>query len=139
MLTEKEDVELFDPAHFKPNVKFPLESAPGILERVELIELQGSPPFVHLMLCTDVSLTDSDELQDKTLSLGKRVLVMRETSEQPKAADNRTVKLTGINTDLILSKVVTLLDNGTVYGSMTRAHNRYVAGICSQQIRDANA
>jgi len=85
----------------------------------------------------DIILTDSGGVQEEAPSLGKPVLVMRDTTERPEAVDAGTVKLVGTDTDLIVREASTLLDDDAAYDSMARAHNPYGDGIASQRIRDA--
>jgi len=137
VLAEREDVQIFYPVHLNPNVKGPVESSLGALERVQLIAPQDYLPFVHLMRRADIILTDSGGVQEEAPSLGKPVLVMRDTTERPEAVDAGTVKLVGTDTDLIVREASTLLDDDAAYDSMARAHNPYGDGIASQRIRDA--
>jgi UDP-N-acetylglucosamine 2-epimerase (non-hydrolysing) len=130
-------VQIIYPVHLNPNVKGPVETNLGALERVRLIPPQDYLPFVHLMRRADIVLTDSGGVQEEAPSLGKPVLVMRDTTERPEAVDAGTVKLVGTDTDLIVQETKTLLDNRAVYDAMSRAHNPYGDGLASQRIRDA--
>jgi UDP-N-acetylglucosamine 2-epimerase (non-hydrolysing) len=85
----------------------------------------------------DIILTDSGGVQEEAPSLGKPVLVMRDTTERPEAVDAGTVRLVGTDTDLILSEVTTLLDDRAAYDRMARAHNPYGDGQAAPRIRDA--
>lgn len=136
-IAKREDVQIIYPVHLNPNVKGPVEISLGELERVKLIAPQDYLPFVHLMRRADIILTDSGGVQEEAPSLGKPVLVMRDTTERPEAVDARTVKLVGTDADLIVQETSTLLDDQAAYYAMSRAHNPYGDGLASQRIRDA--
>jgi UDP-N-acetylglucosamine 2-epimerase (non-hydrolysing) len=130
-------VQIVYPVHLNPNVKGPVETSLGALERVRLIAPQDYLPFVHLMRRADLILTDSGGVQEEAPSLGKPVLVMRDTTERPEAVDAATVKLVGTDADLIVRETNKLLDDQAAYETMSRAHNPYGDGLASQRIRDA--
>lgn len=133
----RKDVQIIYPVHLNPNVKGPVESRLGGLESVRLIAPQDYLPFVHLMRRAHIILTDSGGVQEEAPSLGKPVLVMRDTTERPEAVDAGTVKLVGTNTDLIVREASDLLDNVAAYEAMSRAHNPYGDGLASNRICDA--
>jgi len=136
-IAKREDVQIIYPVHLNPNVKGPVETSLDALERVHLIAPQDYLPFVHLMRRADIILTDSGGVQEEAPSLGKPVLVMRDTTERPEAVDAGTVELVGTDTDLIVQETNRLLDNQAAYEAMSRAHNPYGDGLASQRIRDA--
>lgn len=136
-LAERDDIQIIYPVHLNPNVKGPVEERLGLLESIKLIPPQDYLPFVHLMRRADVILTDSGGVQEEAPSLGKPVLVMRDTTERPEAVDAGTVKLVGTDGDLIFREVSTLLDDRQAYEQMARAHNPYGDGLASDRIRDA--
>lgn len=136
-LAQREDVQIVYPVHLNPNVKEPVEASLGVLERVHLIAPQDYLPFVHLMRRADIILTDSGGVQEEAPSLGKPVLVMRDTTERPEAITAGTVKLVGTDTDLIVREASALLDDTTSFELMARAHNPYGDGLASKRIRDA--
>ncbi len=136
-LAEREDVQIIYPVHLNPRVKRPVEESLGSLERVKLIEPQDYLPFVHLMRRSCVILTDSGGVQEEAPSLGKPVLVMRDTTERPEAVDAGTVKLVGTDTDLIVREAAMLLDDRAAYASMSRTHNPYGDGLSSRRIVNA--
>lgn len=136
-VAKREDVQIIYPVHLNPNVKGPVETSLGALERVRLTAPQDYLPFVHLMRRADIILTDSGGVQEEAPSLGKPVLVMRDTTERPEAVDAGTVKLVGTDADLIVRETAILLDNQAAYETMSRAHNPYGDGLASQRIRDA--
>lgn len=136
-LARRDDVQIIYPVHLNPNVKGPVEISLGMLERVNLIAPQDYLPFVHLMRRADIILTDSGGVQEEAPSLGKPVLVMRDTTERPEAVDAGTVKLVGTDADLILRESAILLEDQAAYNAMSRAHNPYGDGLASARIRDA--
>ncbi len=137
VLAQRDDVQIVYPVHLNPNVKGPVEDSLGALGRVHLIAPQEYLPFVHLMRRASIILTDSGGVQEEAPSLGKPVLVMRDTTERPEAVDAGTVKLVGTDTDLIVREATTLLDDATAYERMARAHNPYGDGLAAERIRDA--
>jgi UDP-N-acetylglucosamine 2-epimerase (non-hydrolysing) len=136
-LAKREDIQIIYPVHLNPNVKGPVESSLGSLERVRLIAPLDYLPFVHLMRRADIILTDSGGVQEEAPSLGKPVLVMRDTTERPEAVDAGTVRLVGTDTATIVSEATRLLDDPSAYEAMSRAHNPYGDGLASQRICDA--
>lgn len=136
-IAEREDVQVIYPVHLNPNVKGPVEDSLGALERVRLIPPQDYLPFVHLMRRADIILTDSGGVQEEAPSLGKPVLVMRDTTERPEAVYAGTVKLVGTDSALIVRETMTLLEDDDAYESMSRAHNPYGDGLAAQRIHDA--
>ncbi|SDD26819.1 non-hydrolyzing UDP-N-acetylglucosamine 2-epimerase [Kordiimonas lacus] len=136
-LAKRADVQIIYPVHLNPNVKGPVESSLGTHERVQLISPQDYLPFVHLMSRADIILTDSGGVQEEAPSLGKPVLVMRDTTERPEALDAGTVKLVGTDADLIVREASKLLDDDSAFEAMARAHNPYGDGHASVRIRDA--
>lgn len=136
-IAERDDVQVIYPVHLNPNVKDPVEKLLGSLDRIKLVPPQDYLPFVHLMRRADIILTDSGGVQEEAPSLGKPVLVMRDTTERPEAVDAGTVKLVGTDAELIVSETNQLLDDETAYAAMSRAHNPYGDGHASERIRDA--
>ena len=136
-LGKREDVQIIYPVHLNPNVKNTVESSLGELEHVKLIAPQDYLPFVHLMRRSDIILTDSGGVQEEAPSLGKPVLVMRDTTERPEAVGAGTVKLVGTNDELIIKETVKLLDDPAAYEAMSEAHNPYGDGKASVRIQKA--
>jgi len=136
-IAERDDVQIIYPVHLNPNVKGPVEVNLGTLERVRLIPPQDYLPFVHLMRRADIILTDSGGVQEEAPSLGKPVLVMRDTTERPEAVEAGTVKLVGTDPALIVRETMALLDDDDAYESMSRAHNPYGDGLAAQRIHNA--
>ncbi len=136
-LSDRGDVDIVYPVHLNPNVKGPVEERLGFAKNIKLIAPQDYLPFVHLMRCADLILTDSGGVQEEAPSLGKPVLVMRETTERPEAVDAGTVRMVGTDTDLIVREASRLLDDAAAYEAMGRAHNPYGDGKAADRIRQA--
>ncbi|EJI85732.1 UDP-N-acetylglucosamine 2-epimerase [Alishewanella aestuarii B11] len=124
------------PVHLNPNVQEPVNRLLAGLSNVFLIEPQDYLPFVYLMMRSHIILTDSGGIQEEAPSLGKPVLVMRDTTERPEAVAAGTVKLVGTDVGKIFSEVTSLLTNGEAYENMSRAHNPYGDGKACQRILD---
>ena len=93
-------------------------------------------PFVYLMNRSYLILTDSGGIQEEAPSLGKPVLVMRDTTERPEAVQAGTVRLVGTDVNTIERSVTILLENPNIYAEMSEAHNPYGDGTACQQIID---
>ena len=138
-LAERQDVEIVYPVHLNPNVQEPVSRLLGQHPNVHLISPQEYLPFVYLMTRAHIILTDSGGIQEEAPSLGKPVLVMRDTTERPEAVQAGTVRLVGTDTSLIIGEVEALLDDSARYDAMARAHNPYGDGLASSRIGDAIA
>jgi UDP-N-acetylglucosamine 2-epimerase (non-hydrolysing) len=126
-------VDLLYPVHLNPNVKEPVHRLLGDLPNVHLVAPTDYLPFVYLMNRSAIILTDSGGIQEEAPSLGKPVLVMRETTERPEAVDAGTVSLVGTDVETIVDKVTTLLTDEAAYERMSYAHNPYGDGqACSR-------
>lgn len=136
-ISERDDIQIIYPVHLNPNVKGPVEKHLSDAQNINLIAPQDYLPFVHLMHRAHVILTDSGGVQEEAPSLGKPVLVMRDTTERPEAVDAGTVKLVGTDADLIVSEVSRLFDDPVAHDAMARAHNPYGDGGAADRIRDA--
>ena len=130
------DCQILYPVHLNPNVQEPVKRILKDVNNVHLIEPQQYLPFVYLMNCAHIILTDSGGIQEEAPSLGKPVLVMRDTTERPEAVDAGTVKLVGTDIAKITSALNELLTNDDSYKSMSRAHNPYGDGKACQRICD---
>lgn len=128
------DVEIVYPVHLNPNVREPVNRLLAGIENVHLIEPLDYLPFVYLMNQSYLILTDSGGIQEEAPSLGKPVLVMRDTTERPEAVDAGTVKLVGTDVSAITSALATLLTDDTAYRQMSFAHNPYGDGKACQRI-----
>ncbi|MEM6664063.1 MAG: UDP-N-acetylglucosamine 2-epimerase (non-hydrolyzing) [Pseudomonadota bacterium] len=136
-LAGRGDVQIVYPVHLNPNVKGPVEARLGGNPNIRLIPPQDYLPFVYLMTRADLILTDSGGIQEEAPSLGKPVLVMRDTTERPEAVDAGTVILTGADTARILTEATRLLDDRAAYQAMSRAHNPYGDGEATGRILSA--
>lgn len=134
------EVELLYPVHLNPNVREPVNRLLGGVDRIHLIEPVDYLPFVWLMNRANLILTDSGGIQEEAPSLGKPVLVMRETTERPEAVEAGTVKLVGTDIDLILKEITSLLRDPDAYREMSVAHNPYGDGkACERIVRALSA
>ncbi|MCM0083603.1 UDP-N-acetylglucosamine 2-epimerase (non-hydrolyzing) [Geomonas sp. Red32] len=133
------DVEILYPMHLNPNVQEPVKRILGgaDLGNVHLIEPADYLPFVYLMNRSYLIITDSGGVQEEAPSLGKPVLVMRDTTERPEAVAAGTVLLVGTNEKLIVDETQRLLDDPEAYRTMSMAHNPYGDGQASLRIREA--
>ena len=127
-------VDIVYPVHLNPNVRKPVKEILSEIENIFLIEPLDYGPFIFLMSKCYLILTDSGGIQEEAPSLGKPVLVMRETTERPEAIEAGTVKLVGVNKDLIKKNVKVLLENKEEYNKMSYAHNPYGDGKASERI-----
>ena len=130
------DIQIVYPVHLNPNVQQPVNELLANIDNVFLIAPQDYLPFVYLMNRSYLILTDSGGIQEEAPSLGKPVLVMRDTTERPEAVDAGTVRLVGTDTETIERSVIELLENPNVYAEMAEAHNPYGDGDSCQQIID---
>lgn len=135
-LSTREDVALIYPMHPNPNVAEVMRPALAEIDNVALIEPLDYLNFVAMMSAADIVLTDSGGIQEEAPSLGKPVLVMRDTTERPEGVSAGTALLVGANTDRIVSEVSRLLENPSDYESMAKAHNPYGDGSASRKIAD---
>jgi UDP-N-acetylglucosamine 2-epimerase (non-hydrolysing) len=131
------DIDIVYPVHLNPKVREPVNRILSNINNVHLIEPQDYLPFVYLMSRSYLILTDSGGIQEEAPSLGKPVLVMRDTTERPEAVDAGTVKLVGTNSETITSEVTRLLNDEVAYQQMSFAHNPYGDGKACQRILDA--
>lgn len=137
--TSQPDVQIIYPVHLNPNVQEPVRRILSDVENIHLIEPQDYLPFVYLMMRSTLIITDSGGIQEEAPSLGKPVLVLRETTERPEAVEAGTVKLVGTNIDEIVTAVEELLSDQAAYSGMARSHNPYGDGKASERILDALA
>ncbi len=133
-LSLRSDLQIIYPVHLNPNVQEPVNRILKDAVSVHLIAPQDYLPFVYLMQRADLLLTDSGGIQEEAPSLGKPVLVMRDTTERPEAVDAGTVLLVGADKDRIVEQVNRLLDDAECYRLMSVAHNPYGDGQASQRI-----
>ena len=128
------DVDFVYPVHLNPNVQKPVLELLSGIDNVYLVDPLDYEPFVYLMSKSYLILTDSGGIQEEAPSLGKPVLVMRDTTERPEALDAGTVKLVGTNTDNIINEVNKLLNDKSEYERMSKSHNPYGDGKACEKI-----
>lgn len=129
-----QNVNFVYPVHLNPNVQKPVLELLSGIDNVYLISPLDYEPFVYLMSQSYLILTDSGGIQEEAPSLGKPVLVMRETTERPEAIDAGTVKLVGTNPNNIINAVSELLEDASAYNQMSRSHNPYGDGKACEKI-----
>lgn len=137
IVQQYQDVEVVFPVHKNPLVRQTVQQYLGDLERVHLIEPLDYQPFINLMQRCYLVLTDSGGLQEEAPSLGKPVLVLRDTTERPEAVAAGTVRLVGTRRDEVLKHTRLLLDDQDAYRAMAEAVNPYGDGKASQRIVQA--
>ena len=135
-LAARGDVELVYPVHLNPNVQEPVRRLLGAIPNVHLIEPLDYLPFIYLMNRSYLIITDSGGVQEEAPSLGKPVLVIRDTTERPEALEAGTVKLVGTDAKRIVREMNVLLDDTAAYQLMAFAHNPYGDGNAAKRIVD---
>ncbi|WP_431133084.1 non-hydrolyzing UDP-N-acetylglucosamine 2-epimerase [Psychroserpens mesophilus] len=125
---EHPEVQIIYPVHLNPNVQKPVYDLLNSIDNIKLISPLSYPAFVWLMEKSYLIITDSGGVQEEAPSLGKPVLVMRDTTERPEALDAGTVLLVGTNTDEIINKTKELLLQEDTYFNMSKLHNPYGNG-----------
>ncbi len=135
-LAARPDVQIVYPVHLNPNVQAPVQRALSGLANVFLIEPLDYVPFVDLMRRAYFLVTDSGGVQEEGPSLGKPVLVLRDTTERPEAVEAGTVKLVGTDEEKIVAEAARLLDDPAEHRRMSLIHNPYGDGTASRQIAD---
>lgn len=133
------DVDIVYPVHLNPNVREPLNRLLAGIANIHLIEPLDYLSFVYLMNRAYIILTDSGGIQEEAPSLGKPVLVMRDTTERPEAVQAGTIKLIGTEVVAITQHLNELLTNATAYQDMSFSHNPYGDGQACQRILEALA
>ena len=122
------------PVHLNPKVQEPVKKILSDVENIILIDPLAYQDFIWLMNRSKIIITDSGGVQEEAPSLGKPVLVMRETTERPEAVEAGTVLLVGTNEELIVSKALNLLNNNDDFEKMSKLHNPYGDGLASKRI-----
>jgi UDP-N-acetylglucosamine 2-epimerase (non-hydrolysing) len=133
-IAARPDTAIIFPVHPNPAVRPVMEQMLGTLPNVALIDPLDYPHFVRLMAMSELVLTDSGGVQEEAPSLGKPVLVMRDTTERPEGVTAGTARLVGTNEDDIVTGIFTLLDDREAYAAMARAHNPYGDGQAATRI-----
>ena len=127
-------INIVYPVHLNPNVLKPVTQILSGITNIYLIAPQEYEAFVFLMSHSHIILTDSGGVQEEAPSLGKPVLVMRDTTERPEALNAGTVKLVGTNKEKIMGEIQLLLDSKIEYKAMSKAHNPYGNGGACEKI-----
>jgi UDP-N-acetylglucosamine 2-epimerase (non-hydrolysing) len=130
------NAQIIYPMHLNPNVREPVNRILANVDNIYLIEPQQYLPFIYLMNKAHIILTDSGGIQEEAPSLGKPVLVMRDTTERPEALEAGTVKLVGTNVDVMTAAINELMDSEEAYKQMSFAHNPYGDGNACIKICD---
>ena len=137
VLNEVPDVKVVYPIHKNPLVRAAAEEVLQDCDRVRLIEPLEVFDFHNFQNCSYIILTDSGGIQEEAPSLGKPVLVLRDTTERPEGIDAGTLKLTGTDEQVIYEETMRLLTDKEAYGAMSKASNPYGDGLASRRIADA--
>ena len=127
-------IQIVYPVHLNPNVRLPVNKNLSDVENIYLIDPQEYIPFVYLMNRSHLILTDSGGIQEEAPSLGKPILVMRDTTERPEAIKAGTAKLVGTDPDTIYDAVKTLLNDESEYKRIQTIKNPYGDGKASKRI-----
>lgn len=130
------DVDILYPVHLNPAVRGPVNRILSDISNVRLIEPVGYVDFIYLMMQSYMIITDSGGVQEEAPSLGKPVLVMRDTTERPEAVDAKTVRLVGTDVEQITAWTQRLLADQDAYREMSLAHNPYGDGQTTARICD---
>lgn len=138
-LASRGDVQVVYPVHLNPNVQEPVNRILGGVPDVHLLPPLDYLPFVYLMSQADLILTDSGGVQEEAPSLGKPVLVLRDTTERPEAVLAGTVRLVGTDEAAIVREATRLLDDPAAHAEMAQAMNPYGDGQAAPRIADAVA
>jgi UDP-N-acetylglucosamine 2-epimerase (non-hydrolysing) len=131
---KREDIKIVYPVHLNPNVQKPVRSILNNNRNIHLVEPLEYEPFVYLMSRSHLILTDSGGVQEEAPSLGKPVLVMRDTTERPEGINAGIVKLVGTDKKRIVSETLELLDNRAAYEKMSKIANPYGDGKAARRI-----
>ena len=133
-VARRDGVQVVYPMHMNPNVRKPVTDILGHLENVHLIEPLDYLSFLYMMRKSFLIMTDSGGVQEEAPSLGKPVIVMRDTTERPEAVEAGTVILAGTETEAMASAAERLLDDPDFYHRMAHAVNPYGDGLASKRI-----
>lgn len=135
-IAARPNVAVIFPVHPNPHVRSAMEPILGKLSNVALIDPLDYPHFVRLLGMSSLVLTDSGGVQEEAPSLGKPVLVMRETTERPEGIEAGTARLVGTDKNRIVSEIFSLLDDEDAYNAMARAHNPFGDGRAAERIAE---
>ena len=137
IIEEIPDTEIVFPVHRNPLVRKVVEEELAGVDRIHLIDPMEYEPFANLMSLSSLVLTDSGGIQEEAPSLGKPVLVLRNTTERPEAVEAGTVRLIGTDKDVVYAEPKRLLTDQAAYDAMSNAVNPYGDGKASQRIVQA--
>ncbi len=135
-IAARDDVAVIFPVHPNPHVRGVMEPILSGFSNVALVDPLDYPHFVRLLAASDLVLTDSGGVQEEAPSLGKPVLVMRETTERPEGIAAGTARLVGTDRDRIVAEIFSLLDDKDAYDAMARAHNPFGDGHAAERIAE---
>jgi len=130
------EVTFLFPIHLNPVVRETFRAILGPVEAVVFTEPLPYRPFIHLMKAVDLVITDSGGIQEEAPTLGKPVLVMRDTTERPEGIQAGTARLVGTDTQTIRNAITLLLRDPTAYDAMANAINPYGDGRAAERIAD---
>jgi UDP-N-acetylglucosamine 2-epimerase (non-hydrolysing) len=133
---DQDDVEIVYPVHLNPNVRGPVQEALSGNDRIHLIEPVDYDSFVHLMTRSELILTDSGGVQEEASTLGKPVLVMRDTTERPEAVRDGNMRIVGTQSDRIVAETTLLLNDAGHRASMSNPSRAFGDGKASQRIAE---
>jgi UDP-N-acetylglucosamine 2-epimerase (non-hydrolysing) len=133
-ISMEENVEIVYPLHLNPNIKAPVEELLSNFKNIHLIEPLDYPTFVWLMKNAHIIITDSGGIQEEAPSLGKPVLVLRDTTERPEAVLAGTVKLVGTKIKDIVTSTKELLNSEDLYIKMSKTNNPYGDGLANKKM-----
>jgi len=131
---KRHDVKIVYPVHLNPNVQKPVKSILNGKPNIHLTAPLEYEPFVFLMSCSFIILTDSGGIQEEAPSFGKPVLVMRNTTERPEGVKAGGVKLVGTEKNKIINETIKLIENRSIYNKMSKSSNPYGDGKASERI-----
>ncbi len=133
---DRPDFNIIYPVHLNPNIRKPVHDLLARSKNVKLIDPVGYFEFVHLMINSWMLLTDSGGIQEEAPSLGKPVLVMRDTTERPEAVEAKCARLVGTETESIYENAISLIDSQAEYTLMANAQNPFGVGNASSLIAE---
>lgn len=136
IIDERKDIKAIYPIHMNPVVRQAAQEILGDCDRIRIIEPLEVVDFHNFLARSYLILTDSGGIQEEAPSLGKPVLVMRDTTERPEGIDAGTLKLVGTNEETIYETCILLLENQDEYDKMSKASNPYGDGFASKKIAD---
>lgn len=136
IIDERKDIKAIYPIHMNPVVRQAAQEILGDCDRIRIIEPLEVVDFHNFLARSYLILTDSGGIQEEAPSLGKPVLVMRDTTERPEGIDAGTLKLVGTNEETIYETCILLLENQDEYDKMSKASNPYGDGFASKRIAD---